>query len=943
MPRILSALFFLSGCAALLFETLWFRQAGLAFGNSVWASSLVLASFMAGLALGNAWMARSGDRIRHPVRFYAGLEAAVGLGGVTLVLVLPDLGARLAPLFRPLLDHPWLLNPLRLGLGFALLVAPSTAMGATLPILVKVLASRDASFGSVLGRLYGWNTLGAVVGAVAGEAFLVARLGVHGTAWLAAALNGVAASVAFALSLRLAPVAEADLARARQRPPPLQAGAHRVLAAAFLAGGVLLAFEVVWFRFLRLFVHATSLVFAILLAVVLAGIALGGFAGARWLRRDASAARHLPTLALLSGATAIALYAFFSLPLSLQPNYQLSRPDEIVLLSLVLMFPVALLSGILFTFMGAALHEGLPAETRTAGLLTLANTLGAALGSGLAGFVLLPRLGMEWSFFALSAAYGGVALLVWNAGTAPLGTVASRVRVGCAGVFVLALVLFPSGSMRSVYLPVSIGRWDPDHAEEIVAVREGPTETSVYLRKSVGDEPIQYRLLTDGFAMSGTWAFSRRYQKLYVYWPVALLPDPRRALVISYGVGSTAKALVDTRSLEHIDVVDISRDILELSDIVYPDPSEHPLRDPRVRVHVEDGRFFLQATGEHYDIITGEPPPPKNAGVVNLYTREYFQLIHDRLAPGGITTYWLPVHNTLEPDTKAIVRAFCDVFSDCSLWSGIDLDWMLVGSRDAQWSRSEPLFVRQWNDPRVGTELRALGIEVPEQLGALFIADASQLRPYVADTPPLTDDWPKRLGNDDQTVEEARATYGAWLDTDANRRRFLASRFIAAAWPPALRERSLPYFDVDRLIEDSFVGTPIPVTQRLRQVEHLLRETPLETLPLWRLEVSGDGLHAVRALLARGVPEERFLEPLARAALARRDLDAALALLERIHRPRDPGLLYLRGLVLALAGHGDEVQALARSNRGWLPQDAASRSFWDWLADLEPLPPPAGP
>ncbi len=938
MPRILSALFFLSGGAALLFETLWFRQAGLAFGNSVWASSLVLGSFMAGLALGNACMARYGDRVRHPVRLYAGLEAAIGLAGVTLVLVLPTLGAWCAPIFRPLLDHPWLLNPLRLGLGFGLLVVPATAMGATLPVLVKVLMSWDASFGSALGRLYGWNTLGAVFGAVGGEVFLVGRLGVHGTAWVAAGLNAVAAGVAFVLSRGRPRVEAPKLPVAREPPPGIDAVGRRVLAATFVAGGVLLAFEVVWFRFLRLFVNATSVVFAILLAVVLAGIALGGFAAARWLRRDAAAPRHTAMLASLSGALAIALYGLFSLPLSLQPNYQLSSPDVIVELSLTLMFPVALLSGILFPFMGVLLQERLSAETRAAGLLTLANTLGAALGSALGGFVLLPVLGMERSFCVLGAAYGGVALLVWNAAPTPLSRLGSRARIGAAGALAGALVLFPAGKMQRVYLPTSIGRWDPDHTEQVVAVREGTTETSVYLRKAVDDETIQYRLLTDGFAMSGTWAFSRRYQKLYVYWPVAVHPAPRRALVISYGVGSTAKALVDTVALEQIDVVDISRDLLEMSHIVYPDPSEDPLRDPRVRVHVEDGRFFLQVTAERYDIITGEPPPPKNAGVVNLYTREYFQLIHDRLAPGGIATYWLPVHNTLESDTKAIVGAFCEVFADCSLWSGIDLDWMLVGSRRAQWTRSESLFVRQWSDPGVASELRAVGVEVPEQLGALFIADAAQLGRFIADTPPLTDDWPKRLGDGEQTVEDARETYRDWLDAGANRRRFLASRFIVEVWPPALRERSLPYFDLDRMVEDSFVGKPMPFTDRLRRVERLLRETSLETLPLWCLEVSGDGLRAVQALLARGVPDERFIEPLARAAVARRDLEQALLLLERIDRPRDRDLIYLRGLLLALTGRGDEARQLARSNGDWLPRDERSRSFWTWLGGLEPLP-----
>jgi len=119
-----------------------------------------------------------------------------------------------------------------------------------------------------------------------------------------------------------------------------------------------------------------------------------------------------------------------------------------------------------------------------------------------------------------------------------------------------------------------------------------------------------------------------------VWWALAVNPDARKALLISYGVGNTAKALVDTRQLESIDVVDISRDILELGVVAFPG-GDYPLRDPRVRVHVEHERFFLQTTKDRFDFITGEPPPPNAAGVVNLYSREYFQLVRDRLRQGG--------------------------------------------------------------------------------------------------------------------------------------------------------------------------------------------------------------------------------------------------------------------------------------------------------------------
>jgi len=164
MSLVLCIVFFISGASALVFETLWFIQAGLAFGNSVWASSLVLTGFMGGLALGSAVAVRRGDRMGPPIRTYAALEVVIAVSGVSLVFLLPSMGTITTPLLKPFFEVPLILNLLRLLFAFMLLLVPSTAMGLTLPLLTKALVMADPNFGRVLGRLYGWNTLGAVLG-----------------------------------------------------------------------------------------------------------------------------------------------------------------------------------------------------------------------------------------------------------------------------------------------------------------------------------------------------------------------------------------------------------------------------------------------------------------------------------------------------------------------------------------------------------------------------------------------------------------------------------------------------------------------------------------------------------------------------------------------------------------------------------------------------------
>ena len=958
MAALLCGILFVSGAAAVAFQTLWFRQAGLILGNTVWASSIVLASFMAGLALGNAASAALGDRLRRPLVAFAALETTIGLTGLAVVAGSFELPGLLAPWLRSFVETPWLLNGLRLGLAFALLFAPATAMGMTLPVVVRVLFERQPSYGVVLGRLYGWNTLGATLGAVAPDAFLVGHVGVVGAAAVAAGCNAIAASGALALHHRIgrksilenraqggaATLSETDT-RSRRRTTAL-------LASGFLAGGIFLALEVVWFRFLTLFVHSDTLAFSMLLAVVLAGIGCGGVLASVWLARDPSAPRFAPALACACGALCVATYAGFRLALGPFGAGYLTDAPDVLALAAALMLPNALATGALFPLLGAAAKGASDSPARAAGRFVLANTLGSALGPLIGAFVLLPLLGMERSLWLLAGTYVGVAALAavgLAAGTRSPGSLRSTPqRVVTAGAVVAlgaALGAFPSGLMDRVYLRVPVLRIAPDGKEAVVAVREGVTETLLYLRRDHLGEPYAFRLVTNGFSMSGTSWLGRRYMKLFVWLPVALRPEPKHALLISYGVGSTAKALVDTPSLETIDVVEVSRDVLELSSVVWASPDDDPLHDPRVRVHLEDGRFFLQVTDQRFDLITGEPPPPKMAGIAYLYTQEYFQLVHDRLTEDGIATYWLPVHSLYESDAKRIVAAFCAAFADCSLWNGADRDWILVGSRRApgavaETTPSEEAFTRQWRDPRISAELRATGVEVPEQLGALFLADADRLHALTADTRPLSDRWPLWDQAGAPLGQDAGAAYRAWLDPERNRTAFDESAFVRAAWPARLRAATRRSFDFQRWIDTTFPGlggAPLPLEERMDAIRELLLETELETLPLWLLGIDADQERIARGLQQAGRTDALVKRDVALGLLARRQyVDAA----RRFRSVPPAGVPSYEALAFALAGRTDEARAVLAQVDGKRAPEPGEREYWRWLARRFALPDP---
>jgi spermidine synthase len=924
MRATVSATFLVSGMAGLMFEVVWFHRTGLLFGNSVWATSLVLSSFMAGLAIGNASVAWYAGRVRRPLLSYATLEAVVATTGVALSLALPHLTGLLVPLTRLAGDSAWIVNLIRVVAAFSILLLPAAAMGATLPLLTGALSRAGAGIGQTLGLLYGWNTLGAVLGVVLAEVVLVDRFGVTGTAWTAGALSLAAATSGRLLSRRFEPLPQI----ADPSPAVVTRSTRRLLAAAFLAGADLLALEVVWFRFLSMYVLTTTLAVSIMLAAVLAAIGVGSLAASRWMAMRA-AARHLPAAAWLCGCAVVGSYAGFQ---HVTGGAQIGDWPRVLWFACALTFPGSFLSGIIFTLIGEAVHGELRSATRAAAALTFANTVGAAIGPPLAAFVLLPVLGMDRTFLMLAAGYGAIGLLAL-----PLAWSRRPIGAAAAGLaLIAALALFPSG-LAAAYFTRAAQPYTAD-GSEIVATREGPAETILLTRQRWLQQPVYSRLVTNGFSMSGTAISGQRYMRDFVYWPLLLHASPlRRILVICYGVGVTVGAALDVAAARTIDVVELSRDIVAMSEVIYP-PGARPLDDPRVRLHVEDGRAFLQTTTDRYDLITGEPPPPRTPGAVNIYTREYFRLIYDRLADGGMTTYWLPVARP-DPgaDVNTVIRAFCEVFDDCSLWNATPFDFMLVGTRHAPPQTLDGLMAR-WTAEPLARRLREVGFEQPEQIGSTFLGDAGYLRALTASTPPLTDDFPHRIVpvsnrpslsdpryRDDPAVVDL---FQRVLDPARARETFSASPFIAGLWPRELAVRTLPAFALQRVVNRVLWEGGQPLSQ-IEDLHLLLTATPLRTLPLWLL--GGD---EVTQRITASSDERSGPTEFARGtgALAGRDYRRAAAFFSEAERRglQTPTVRPLLVYALCMAGDVDSARRLAR---GASAGDPGEQHFWRWLHD----------
>jgi spermidine synthase len=939
---VLCAVLFLSGIGALIFETLWLRLSGLAFGNSVWAAALILSSFMAGLALGNALAASSRIRRWRPLHLYAVLEVLVAFFGCTIVFGLPVLGEWMRPVWQTLWNFQPTLLGLRFIVSFLILLVPTTAMGLTLPVVVQDPALRQANFGRLIGFLYGSNTLGAVVGALLGEAYLIGAFGLRGTG-LAAGLAGCLAAVIAVLVARYSgdrslPSKFPLRFDARYRPP------WRLLLVSFGTGCILLCLELVWFRFLRLFVASSPTAFAIMLAVVLAGIGFGAIvAGA--IHRGAARMDHLlPVLLLLAAIATLLCYLFFpeNLAQSRTGVFDLSW-RAVALVSIALMLPVAFLSGILFPSLVAKVQGSMGDRMNSTGITTLFNTAGSAVGPLLASFVLLPRVGYQWSLLLCTGGYFLLSVIVSERANWSLGRPVGRLTIALCGGAIFLMATLPYHHAESHFSHATRPYESDEHGNvlaHVVKRVEGTSDTLQLLRRDLFGEPYYYRLLTNGFSMSATNPHSQRYMRLFAYLPLAFRPESEDVLLLCYGCGVTADALLHGPNVKRMDAVDISKEIFALADFYSGINYSNPLRDPRAHAVVQDGRFFLQSSPRQYDIISGEPPPPKVAGAVNLYTEEFFSLMKKRLKEGGIATFWLPINQLKLDETKAILRAFHNVFSNASVWASADEEWIMMGINGSGRKVQEEEIRQLWTHADSGGDLRRIGIEVPQQLGALFLMDGEDINQITRDVAPLTDNYPKRLSDAPWDEEASHRFALTYMETLPALQRFLHSSLADAIWPESLNS-SLESFFVVR--ETRYLSETIG-SNKLAELDLYLRHSGLR-IPV--LEVLGsDGFRvaiAERVAKKAQPPPVEVMPDLIAGALARRDINEAIRLLEN---EKDRGALSLNDTLLlayiyCLNGSVDKAEALAANNADSIKKDQSADWLWEKLeTDFGFHPPP---
>jgi spermidine synthase len=744
-------LFFLSGACGLVYEVVWMRMLTLVFGATAFATSTILASFFAGLALGSFLFGRLIDKGRHPLLVYAVLEAGIAVFAFLMPVIFAGLTDVYVTISRRFGVDYYQLSLLRFVLSFLVLVVPATFMGGTLPVIVKFFARHRENLGWNVGQLYGTNTFGAVVGAVLAGFFLILMLGVKEAAYAAGVANLLIAVAAFGLYRVLAtrPIAPSDTIQGETRPATHRGAAYpeRLARLALLAVGIsglcALALEVLWTRALVFFLDNSTHAFTTILTAFLLGIAVGSLVIARFIDTKTKLLAWFGSIEVLIGISAALAIPILNNSTSVFQSMSGVSVDGMLnwkwmgmrfVKTLSVMLIPTMLMGMTVPLVTKIYARSVERVGTALGSVYSVNTIGGVLGSVAAGFALIPLIGVQHSIMliaGISVVLGGV--LISAEPTLGFGT---RLKVvgGLAVLLIVAGGVYAT-QVRATYLT---SYYEGVDRPEVLSYTEGVGATVKVYRDRLGDRALS----VNGFPVAGTALAAHDAQKPLAHFPMLLSTvSAPRVNIIGFGAGGTSWGVMQY-DVAHVDCVELVPGVIAAAP-QFPEINHDVLSDPRFNAILGDGRNYALLTDKEYDVISIDATTPKMAGNGSLYTLEFYALLKERLSPDGLVAQWLPFHLLSDAEMRMIANTFMTAFPHTSLWlSPLRHHSILIGTQQ----RLEIDF-RTLQD-KLGSESiqRELAYFAPEtdaiDLLGWFLMGEEALAAYVGDARLNTDDHP---------------------------------------------------------------------------------------------------------------------------------------------------------------------------------------------------------
>ncbi len=683
LPAML-LLFVGSGCAALVYEIVWFQLLQLVIGSSAVSLGVLLGTFMGGMCLGSILLPRWIAARHHPLRVYAGLELGIGAIGLLVLLIMPLLGGAYIA-WAP----SGIAGIFVRGIAAAIcLLPPTLLMGATLPAIARYVEATPEGV-SWLGFFYGGNIGGAVIGSLLAGFYL---LRVHDTVvatFVAASLNVIVAVVALVIARRAAyePLAPAPGDPVREKTDWLVYGAIAI------SGATALAAEVIWTRILSLLYGGTVYTFALILAVFLLGLGIGSSVGSALAR---SIARPRLALAwcqmLLAGAIAWAAFMLTqSLPywpidpsISKSPWYTFQLD---LVRSLWAMLPGAILWGASFPLALASVASGRQDPARLVGRVYAANTIGAIIGSLGASLLLVTWIGSRRAqqlLIVLCVTSAMLALDAASPATSDTPETKGRYRLG-GTLLLIAAAMLAAWLARNIHdvpgILVAYGRYAASRVgqADVIYMGEGWNASVAVSRLSNG--VLNYH--NAGKVQASSEPQDMRLQRMLGHLTTLIPASPKSVLVIGCGAGVTAGAVSIDPGVERLTIAEIEPLVPKVVSKYFAEHNFDVVANPKTHVKIDDARHYLLTTGEKFDAITSDPLDPWVKGAAMLYSREFFQTVKQHLNPGGAVTLFVQLYESNPEAVKSEIATFLEAFPTGVVWgntqNGAGYDLVLLG------------------------------------------------------------------------------------------------------------------------------------------------------------------------------------------------------------------------------------------------------------------------
>ena len=739
MPALL-LLFVGSGCAALIYEIVWFQLLQLVIGSSAISLGVLLGTFMGGMCLGSLFLPRFVGTDQHPLKVYAYLELGIAAFGLLILFGMPLFGSAYAAI-----GTTGIFGLVLRGIAAAIcLLPPTLLMGATLPAIARWVKSTPEGM-SWLGFFYGSNIAGGVLGCLLAGFYLMRVYDMAIATYVAVALNVVVAGLALMLAGRTAydraPEETGKIERVK--------GAWAIYVAIGLSGLTALGSEVLWTRTLSLLFGATTYTFSLILAVFLFGLGIGSSVGSAIAGRTAR-----PRLALgwcqmlLCAAMAWTSYMLTeSLPYwPINPSINATSEgiwytfQLDVVRALWAMFPAAALWGASFPLALASVAQGRKDPARLVGGVYAANTLGAIAGAVGGSLLLTIWLGSEKSQQLMIIISAISALLVLDAALSETST--EKRRMQFAGTLLLAgamagAVLLARTVNGVPDILVAYGRYAATRVGEgeIIYMGEG-WNASVAVSRS-GGGVLNYH--NAGKIQASSEPQDMRLQRMLGHLTTLIPKDPKNALVIGCGAGVTAGAVSIDPAVKKLTIAEIEPLVPSVVSKYFSEHNFSVVTNPKTKIHIDDARHFLQTTDEKFDAITSDPLDPWVKGAAMLYSREFFEVVKKRLNPGGVVTLFVQLYESNNEAVKSEVATFLEAFPNGMIFgntnNGAGYDMVLLGQVEPTVINLDEIqakLARPEYAP-IAQSFADIGMFNVIDLFSTFAGNAKQLQPWTAD------------------------------------------------------------------------------------------------------------------------------------------------------------------------------------------------------------------